>query len=39
MTVLENGKRVIFETRVRVYIDPVQTKAAQAAKGDVNASN
>ena len=39
MTVLENGKRVIFETKVRVYIDRVQTKAAQAAKGDVNASN
>jgi lipopolysaccharide export system protein LptC len=39
MTVLENGKRVIFETRVRVYIDPVQMKAAQAARGDTNASN
>ena len=39
MSVLENGKRVIFETRVRVYIDPVQMKAAQAARGDTNASN
>jgi lipopolysaccharide export system protein LptC len=39
MAVLENGKRVIFETRVRVYIDPVQMKAAQAARGDTNASN
>lgn len=39
MTVLKNGKRVIFETRVRVYIDPIQMKAAQAARGDTNASN
>jgi lipopolysaccharide export system protein LptC len=39
MSVLENGKRVIFESRVRVYIDPVQMKAAQAARGDTNASN
>ncbi|MEP9386717.1 LPS export ABC transporter periplasmic protein LptC [Mesorhizobium sp. KR9-304] len=39
MAVLENGKRVIFETHVRVYIDPVQMKAAQAARGDMNASN
>lgn len=39
MAVFDNGKRVIFETRVRVYIDPVQMKAAQAARGDVNASN
>jgi lipopolysaccharide export system protein LptC len=39
MAVLENGKRVIFETRVRVHIDPVQLKAAQAARGDTNASN
>jgi lipopolysaccharide export system protein LptC len=39
MSVLENGRRVIFETRVRVYIDPVQLKAAQAARGDTNASN
>lgn len=39
MSVLENGMRVIFETRVRVYIDPVQLKAAQAARGDTNASN
>lgn len=39
MAVLENGKRVIFETRVRVYIDPVQMKAAQAARRETNASN
>jgi lipopolysaccharide export system protein LptC len=39
MAVLENGKRVVFETRVRVFIDPVQMKAAQAARGEVNASN
>jgi lipopolysaccharide export system protein LptC len=39
MAVLENGRRVIFETRVRLYIDPVQMKAAQAARGDMNASN
>ena len=39
MSVLENGRRVIFETRVRVHIDPVQMKAAQAARGDMNASN
>jgi lipopolysaccharide export system protein LptC len=39
MAVLENGRRVIFETRVRVHIDPVQLKAAQAARGDMNASN
>jgi lipopolysaccharide export system protein LptC len=39
MSVLENGKRVIFETRVRVHIDPVQLKAAQAARGEANASN
>ncbi|MEW9837060.1 LPS export ABC transporter periplasmic protein LptC [Mesorhizobium marinum] len=39
MSVLENGKRVIFETRVKVYIDPVQLKAAQAARSEANASN
>ena len=39
MSVLENGKRVIFESRVRVYIDPVQMEAAQAARGGTNASN
>lgn len=39
MAVLESGKRVIFETRVKVYIDPVQLKAAQAARSEANASN
>jgi lipopolysaccharide export system protein LptC len=39
MSVLDRGRRVIFETRVRVHIDPVQLKAAQAARGDTNASN
>jgi lipopolysaccharide export system protein LptC len=39
LSVLENGRRVIFENRVRVYIDPVQMKAAQAARSEANASN
>ena len=39
MSVLENGKLVVFERRVRVRIDPVQMKAAQAARGEANASN
>jgi lipopolysaccharide export system protein LptC len=39
MTVLENGGRVIFETRVKVHIDPVRMKAAQAARSEANASN
>lgn len=39
MSVLQNGSRVIFETRVRVYIDPVQMKAAQAERSEANASN
>jgi lipopolysaccharide export system protein LptC len=39
MALLENGKLVIFEKRVRMNIDPVQMKAAQAARGDTNASN
>lgn len=39
MAVLERGRRVVFETRVRVYIDPVQLKAAQAARREANASN
>lgn len=39
MSVLDNGQRVIFETRVKVYIDPVQLKAAQAARSEANASN
>lgn len=39
MAVLDSGKRVIFETRVRVHIDLAQMKAAQAARGEANASN
>jgi lipopolysaccharide export system protein LptC len=39
MAVLENGQRVIFETSVRVYIDLVQIRAAQAARRELNASN
>jgi lipopolysaccharide export system protein LptC len=39
MSVMENGKRVIFETRVRVHIDPVQMKAAESARSEANASN
>jgi lipopolysaccharide export system protein LptC len=39
MAVTDNGRRVVFETRVRVYIDPVRLKAAQAARGEANASN
>lgn len=39
MAVLDNGGRVVFEPRVRVYIDLEQLKAAQAARGEANASN
>ncbi len=45
MSVHDNGKLVIFETQVRVYIEPKQMKAAQteraaqAEKGGANASN
>lgn len=39
MAILENGKRVIFEKRVRVHIDPDRVKAAEAARRDINASN
>jgi lipopolysaccharide export system protein LptC len=39
MAVLENGKRILFETRVRMNIDPTEMKAAQAAKGGTDASN
>jgi lipopolysaccharide export system protein LptC len=39
MSVTDSGKQVIFETRVKVYIDPVQMKAAQAARSEANASN
>jgi lipopolysaccharide export system protein LptC len=39
MSVLDSGRRVIFETRVRVHIDLAQLKAAEAARGEANASN
>lgn len=39
MSVSENGRLVVFESRVRVHIDPVQMKAAQAARSETNASN
>lgn len=39
MSVLDSGKRVLFEQRVKVNIDLGQMKAAQAAKGEANASN
>ena len=39
MAVHDSGKRVVFETRVRVYIDLAQIRAAQAARGEANASN
>ncbi len=39
MAVFDNGQRVVFETRVKVHIDPVQLKAAQAARSEANASN
>ena len=39
MSILDNGKRVIFESNVRLNIDPDQMKAAQAGKGDIDASN
>lgn len=39
MSVHDNGKLVVFETSVRVHIDPVQTKAAQAERGGADASN
>lgn len=39
MTILENGKIVVFDRRVRMYIEPGQVKAAQQARGETNASN
>jgi lipopolysaccharide export system protein LptC len=33
MAVLDNGKRVVFETRVRVHIDPVQMKGRPGGQG------
>lgn len=39
MAILDNGKRIIFETRVRMNIDPESMKAAEAAKGGLDVSN
>jgi lipopolysaccharide export system protein LptC len=39
MAILDNGNRVIFETKVRVNIDPDRVKAAEAARRDTDASN
>lgn len=36
MTILENGKVMIFEKRVRMNIDPQRLKTAQQASGDQN---
>lgn len=39
MQVLDNGKRAVFENRVKVHIDLGRLKEAQAARGETNASN
>ncbi len=39
MTILENGKIVVFDRRVRMNIEPGQVKSAQQASGGTNASN
>ncbi len=39
MAILENGRRIIFEKQVRMNIDPVGLKAAQAARGGKDASD
>ncbi len=39
MAVYDNGKRVVFETKVRVHIDPERMKSAQAERGGADASN
>ncbi len=39
MTVLENGKVLVFEKRVRMQISPDSFKAAQKANGDTDAAN
>ncbi len=39
MAILDNGKRIVFEARVRMDIDPVRMKAAEAAKGGLDVSN
>lgn len=37
MTILQNGKVLVFEKRVRMHIDPGQVKAAAQATGDTHA--
>lgn len=39
MTILENGKVLVFEKRVRMQLDPGKIKAGQQADGDTNAAN
>jgi lipopolysaccharide export system protein LptC len=39
MTVLENGKVLVFDKRVRVEISPDRFKTAEEANGDTNAAN
>jgi lipopolysaccharide export system protein LptC len=39
MTVLENGKVLVFEKRVRMQISPDHFKTAQEPSGDTNAAN
>ena len=39
MSVLENGKVLVFDRRVRMQINPDSIKAAQKANGDTDAAN
>lgn len=39
MNMLDDGKLLVFEKRVRMNIDPIDIKAAEQASGGVNASN
>ncbi len=39
MTILENGKVLVFEKRVRMQLSPDKVKAGQQADGDTNAAN
>jgi lipopolysaccharide export system protein LptC len=39
MTVLENGKVLVFEKRVRMQLNPAKIKTGQQANGDTNAAN
>lgn len=38
MSVLDNGKVLVFEKRVRVHLDPAQMKSRQQASGDPDAA-